>query len=324
VISNSDPTFIVLDEMNGSGQTGSVTLSARGDQTGVVVSATADISALAHIHEGSCAELGGVAHELNDTSESISSTTVDATLDSLIDGRFAVNLHTDGDPGVYNSCGDIKKALAVASLGPSGDDTLYQSQGDQTNNEAGEWLFAGATREGNLRRSLISFDIGAAILAGPTVTTVSLTLTVSRSIASATEIGIHTLLGAWQEGAADALGNEGSGAAAEATDGDVTRTHRVFGSDAWDTPVKDFSPNASATVMVNGRRAYAWDSSSQLVADVQAWLDDPSGNFGWLIMGDASKNQTANRFDSSDSPEASGRTVLVVEYRPSELRPGKA
>ena len=178
-------------------------------------------------------------------------------------------------------------------------------------------MFAGKTREGDIRRSLIRFDVGAAVPAGSTVTAVSLTLTVSRSIASATEIGLHTVLGAWQEGAADALGNEGSGAAAEATDGDVTWTHRVFGSEAWDTPGGDFSPDASATVTVNGRGAYPWDSTSQLVADVQAWLDDPTGNFGWLISGDESNNQTANRFDSSENPEPAGRPVLVVEYRSS-------
>jgi hypothetical protein len=42
-------------------------------------------------------------------------------------------------------------------------------------------LFAGTTREGDIRRSVIAFDIESAIPAGSTVTAVSLTL--SRSIA---------------------------------------------------------------------------------------------------------------------------------------------
>ena len=33
--------------------------------------------------------------------------TVNATLDSLIAGSFAVNLHDDEDPSIYTSCGDI-------------------------------------------------------------------------------------------------------------------------------------------------------------------------------------------------------------------------
>ncbi|MDA0263284.1 MAG: CHRD domain-containing protein [Chloroflexi bacterium] len=102
-----DSLSITLDELNGSGQSGFATLTARGGQTEVVVSATAGISALAHIHSGSCATLGGVVHALADTSGGISSTTVDATLESLINGDFAINLHTAGAPSVYSSCGDI-------------------------------------------------------------------------------------------------------------------------------------------------------------------------------------------------------------------------
>ena len=98
---------ITLGELDGSGQSGWATLTNRGAQTEVVVSATAGISALAHIHDGGCQSLGGIAHELSDTSGATSSTTVDASLDSLIAGSFAVNLHKDGDPSVYTSCGDI-------------------------------------------------------------------------------------------------------------------------------------------------------------------------------------------------------------------------
>ena len=76
----ADSLTIALGELNGSGQTGFATLSARGDQTEVVVSATAGISALAHIHEGSCATLGGVAHAVNDTSGSIPESSEDAKL----------------------------------------------------------------------------------------------------------------------------------------------------------------------------------------------------------------------------------------------------
>jgi hypothetical protein len=93
--------------LNDSGQSGWATLTAMGDQTQVEISATAGISALAHIHEGSCAGLGGVSLGLSDTSGDSSSTVVDATLESLKAGSFAVNLHTDGDPGVYSSCGNI-------------------------------------------------------------------------------------------------------------------------------------------------------------------------------------------------------------------------
>ena len=135
----SDSLTISLDEMNGSGQSGFATLSARGDQTEVVVLATAGISALAHIHQGSCASLGGVAHGLSDTSGAISSSTVEATLDSLINGSFAVNLHTDGDAGVYSSCGDITGSgqsltISLGELNGSGQSgwATLTAQADQT------------------------------------------------------------------------------------------------------------------------------------------------------------------------------------------------
>ena len=54
----------MLDELNGSGQSGSVILTNRGAQTEVVVSVTPGISALAHIHDGSCETLGGMSMTL--------------------------------------------------------------------------------------------------------------------------------------------------------------------------------------------------------------------------------------------------------------------
>ena len=89
------------------------------------MSATAGISALAHIHAGSCQTLGGVAHALSDTSGDTSSTTVDATLASLMAGSFAVNLHNADDASVYTSCGNIAAAgqsltIALDELNGSG------------------------------------------------------------------------------------------------------------------------------------------------------------------------------------------------------------
>jgi len=129
-----------LGELNGSGQSGWATLTAMGEQTQVVVAATAGISALAHIHNGGCSSLGGVAEALSDTSVATSSTTVDATLASLIAGPFAVNLHKDGDPSVYTSCGDVAEAgqsltIALGELNGSGQSgwATLTAAGEQTN-----------------------------------------------------------------------------------------------------------------------------------------------------------------------------------------------
>ena len=50
------------------------------------------------------------------------------------------------------------------------------------------------------------------------------------------------------------------------------------------------------------------------MADVQRWLDDPATNFGWLLLGDESENQTTKRFDSKENPDQEDRPILTVEF----------
>ena len=51
-----------------------------------------------------------------------------------------------------------------------------------------------------------------------------------------------------------------------------------------------------------------------MVADVQAWLDQPSGNFGWLLLGGESTSATSKRFDSKENDTPANRPVLEVEF----------
>lgn len=57
-------------------------------------------------------------------------------------------------------------------------------------------------------------------------------------------------------------------------------------------------------------------STSRLVDDVQSWLTNPDGNYGWLVLGDESRNQTTNRFNTKENEDSESGPVLVVEYRP--------
>jgi hypothetical protein len=212
--------------------------------------------------------------------------------------------------------GDTTDSPGVAILSPSKDDTLYETLLTQNNNGAGQWLFAGKTRNGEIRRGLIAFDIASGIPEGSTITGVSLTMTVSRTIAKATEIGLHRVESEWQEGSVDAFGNEGSGAGADAQPGDPSWTHRAFDTAEWDTPGGDFAADASATTTVDGRTAHTWASTAQLVEDVQSWLNNPDTNYGWLVLGDETKNQTTNRFNTKENEDSESGPVLVVEYRP--------
>jgi len=101
-----------LEELSGSGQSGSATLTEQGSMTQVELSVSAGAlqTELTHIHSGQCgATLGGVVFSLTSFAggSGTSSTLVDATLDSLRDGNHAINLHQAGSPGIYTACGNI-------------------------------------------------------------------------------------------------------------------------------------------------------------------------------------------------------------------------
>ena len=65
--------------------------------------------------------------------------------------------------------------------------------------------------------------------------------------------------------------------------------------------------------MVGDTAFYTW-STPQMVNDVQAWLDNSSSNFGWIILGDENKASTAKRFNSRENSNAERRPFLTINY----------
>ncbi|MFQ5629911.1 MAG: DNRLRE domain-containing protein [bacterium] len=192
------------------------------------------------------------------------------------------------------------------------DNTIY-SEADSSNG-AGDHLFAGSNRRGAIRRGLVAFDLTQAILPGATIESVTLTLNMSRTTSAARDVALHRLLVGWGEGASDAIGEEGSGATA--TTGDATWRHRIFDTDLWANPGGDFSPSASAMQTVAGIGSYTWQSTAQMVADVQLWVDKPDSNFGWILLGNESQSRTTKRFDSHNNSDESVRPLLTVTFSP--------
>ncbi|MDJ0867463.1 MAG: multicopper oxidase domain-containing protein [Myxococcota bacterium] len=213
----------------------------------------------------------------------------------------------------------------VATIAATRDNTLYEPF-EELSNGAGAHFFAGLTNGAATRRGLLAFDVAGAIPAGSTITAATLTLHMSRSLAGDTDVTLHRLLADWGEGGSDASDEEGIPAPAE--DGDATWSYTFYdtgdpaGSPAWSTPGAeagvDFVAVASASARVGGTGFYAW-SSAAMVSDVQAWLDDPGGDFGWLVIGRESGFRTAKRFDSRQHGTAGNRPQLEVVYTPSPL-----
>jgi spore coat protein A len=71
---------------------------------------------------------------------------------------------------------------------------------------------------------------------------------------------------------------------------------------------------------------YTWGSTSGMVADVQSWLNNPSQNYGWIIVGDESTTQTTKRFATRESTGSTGgvswKPRLVVNYTPQVISGG--
>ncbi|GEM_PF-6938102 len=54
-----------------------------------------------------------------------------------------------------------------------------------------------------------------------------------------------------------------------------------------------------------------------MVNDVQAWLNAPSTNFGWLLRGVENTATNAKRFDTRENPDSNVRPFLTVNYTPT-------
>ncbi len=103
---------VELTEENDSGESGKAILVEENNQVTVTISlddSPEDVSQPAHIHLGSCPEVGGVQYPLTNILNGESTTTIDVTLDQLkSELPLAINIHKSVDEaGVYVSCGNL-------------------------------------------------------------------------------------------------------------------------------------------------------------------------------------------------------------------------
>lgn len=204
----------------------------------------------------------------------------------------------------------------TAQLQSVKDNTLYEDPVGDSSNGAGSAMFTGRNSQtvNSVRRALVAFDIAAVIPAGSTIENVTMTLFNDAANASPQELSLHRLSASWGEGASAAGGGQGSGG--PAAPGDATWLHRYFDADLWTTPGGDFAPAASSAAIVSGPGFYSWSSTSALVADVQGLLDQPAGNYGWLLLGNESEASSAKRFATREADDPFTRPMLNIEFTP--------
>jgi hypothetical protein len=116
VVQDAPKTITVdLAEENESGQSGTATLTPNDDGTFEVtieLSPAGEAPQPAHIHEGTCPDVGDVAIALNDVVDGTSTTeNVDFPLEDVLrtdSPGYAINVHKSAaESDVYVACGDI-------------------------------------------------------------------------------------------------------------------------------------------------------------------------------------------------------------------------
>jgi hypothetical protein len=108
----SNGVDVALQEQNGSGQSGTATLTVNNDgslHVSIQLSGGSAQPQPAHIHEGSCADLNPQpAFPLTNVVDGSSETDVQVSLDDLALDSYAINVHkSEAEADTYVACGDI-------------------------------------------------------------------------------------------------------------------------------------------------------------------------------------------------------------------------
>lgn len=204
-------------------------------------------------------------------------------------------------------------AANTVTITSSKDNTIF-SEAVSNSDGANIGFYAGNTNTGATRRGLIAFTLTGNVPTSATINSVSLQLNCSKTAAGAQTVSLYRLNANWGEGTSDSGATNGGGGAA-ATTNDATWVARFFPSTNWTTPGGDFQASASASASVSGVGLYTWNSTAQLVADVQGWLNNPATNFGWIVRSNESATQTTKRFSSKEDT-ASLRPALTITFTP--------
>lgn len=215
--------------------------------------------------------------------------------------RYSLSLLTLLASGIF-SCA----FAAMLRIQPSADTTLVETVAE--NNVGGTpFVNAGTSGISTRNRGLYQFDLNS-IPQGSKIKSALLLLEVTREpnggVVSST-FSLHRLLKSWGEGNKDSRLEVTLGFGYLATTNEATWNSRfAFTTNSWTAPGAegDYATMASSSTIVYGLGHFPlFNSTTQMVADIQAWLDNPSENFGWLLKTEAeSTDRTARSFGSRE------------------------
>jgi Cu/Zn superoxide dismutase len=111
--SDAKTMTVPITAQNNSGLKGTATFTPEGDKTRVVLQLSGDASSTpmpAHIHDGTCAKIDAKPKwPLENVVNGRSTTLVSASVDAILKGDTAINVHKSAaDMKTYVACGDLK------------------------------------------------------------------------------------------------------------------------------------------------------------------------------------------------------------------------
>ena len=226
----------------------------------------------------------------------------------------------------------LRAGAVSLRLIPSADTSLIEIA--PTNNNGGQaWLLSGKIQNDVYRdRALMKFDLSA-LPTNAIVLSAAVTLEVTRQpgdgLANA-PFGLYRMLRPWGEG--DKVATTVPGQGMPATAGEATWFCSFYPTNEWTAPGGasgvDYADIESAFQFIygTGQSPYRLESTPELVADVQSWVNNAQSNFGWMLLCDDEATPfTARRFGSredSAAPPILEIEYLVPPYIASASRPG--
>lgn len=208
----------------------------------------------------------------------------------------------------------------TVTINPDQDNTLIQEPDGLLSNALGD-VFIGRTGQADSssrRRGMFRFDVDGSVPAGSTITSVTLRLWLAKTgDATVRTVHVHAATASWGEGTSYYDGGLG----ASSTTNDATWLHRFYSGTSWSSAGGSYDGTASGSASAGSSSTteawYTW-SSAGMAGDVQDWLDTPSSNHGWVLIGDESTGGTARRFTSREAADDAGDHYpeLIINYTP--------
>lgn len=188
------------------------------------------------------------------------------------------------------------QAQDTLSLEPSRDITIIEDGSDGGGTSI--YIATGVDSNGDRQRTLLAFDDLSGIPDDMTVLEASLTVFVNLTQSSEVPVELYRLTADWGENEA--------------------RWGRRTASQKWSTAGGDFAPNASTQTQMAGEdRFYTFQSTSDLVADIEFWRENPNQNFGWIMVAAEPQGETFKRMASSEMGSAVFRPELAITFGPA-------